>query len=251
MGHHDAMTPAQQPASTPDHEDVPAGTAGSGTPTLPSAADLGWVVCIAAAKAAVLALAVDAFVNSNEPRFRGKGMRLRAVGYTGTMLLVPIVWRIRGRHAPYPRELDLAITLPLLADAGGNAVGIYQRAHVDDAIHFANGALLASVVGTLASPRVRTPWEAFGVAASVGTAAAAGWEILEWIGLKLGARGMHLTYDDTMQDLIETSAGAVLGGIVALLRHPARLRQIPGGEGDPVVAERPNSAPRHGQAAAR
>ncbi len=74
-------------------------------------------------------------------------MRVRAVGYTGSLLVVPVVWRLRGRQDPYPRELDLAVTLPLLGDAAGNAVGIYQRAHVDDAIHFANGAILASVVG--------------------------------------------------------------------------------------------------------
>ena len=47
--------------------------------------------------------------------------------------------RLRGRPQPYPREIDLAGTPPLLVDAGGNAIGIYQRAHVDDLIHFADG----------------------------------------------------------------------------------------------------------------
>jgi hypothetical protein len=74
------------------------------------------------------------------------------------------------------------------------------------------------------------------VATSVGVAAAAGWEIFEWVAMKLGAKGMDLTYDDTMADLIETSAGALLGGLVTLLRHPARLRRIPGRAGDPIVA---------------
>ena len=202
----------------------------------PSPADVAWFAAIATVKAVVVALAVDAFVNSDSPRYRGKGMRLRAIGYAGTMLAVPIAWRLRGRDDRYPRELDLAMTLPLLADAGGNAAGIYQRAHVDDAIHFANGALLASVVGALWSPRARTAWEAAALASAVGVAAAAAWEIAEWTGLKLGAEGMDLTYDDTMADLIETSAGALLGGLVTLLRHPVRLRRLPGREGDPIVA---------------
>ncbi|MEP6639583.1 MAG: hypothetical protein ABJC39_09570, partial [Chloroflexota bacterium] len=103
---------------------------------------------IAAVKATIIALAIDAFRNSNSPRFSGKAMRVRAVGYTASLLLVPLVWRLRGRDEAYPRELDLAVSLPLLADATGNAVGLYQRAHVDDAIHFANGALLTAVVGT-------------------------------------------------------------------------------------------------------
>jgi hypothetical protein len=124
-------------------------------------------------------------------------------------------------------------------DAGGNAIGIYRRAHVDDLIHFADGALVASVVGALATPRVRTPWEAAGVGALAGGAAAGLWEIGEWIGLKLGAKGMDLSYDDTMTDLIETMAGAALGGVVTLLRHPSRLRRIPGATGDPLLEPHP------------
>lgn len=204
----------------------------------PTVSDLAWLAGIGAVKAVIVALAVDAFVNSDTPRFSGKGMRIRAVGYAGTMLLVPALWRLAGRRGDYPRALDLAVTLPILADAGGNAVGIYQRAHVDDAIHFANGAILTSVVGAVVTPRARTSWEAAGVAAAIGTSAGAAWEIAEWIGLKLGARGMNLSYDDTMADLIETTGGALLGGLVTLLRHPARLRRLPGSPADPVVVRR-------------
>jgi len=201
----------------------------------PGLADIGWMAAITAVKAAIVALAVDAFVNSDKPRFQGKAMKVRALGYTGALLVVPTVWRAMGRKERYPRELDLLVALPLLADAGGNAVGMYQNAHVDDAIHFANGALLAGVLGTLAQPRTRTAWEAGAVATSAGVAAAAGWEMFEWLAMKLGAKGMDLSYDDTMADLIETSAGAVLGGVVTLLRHPARLRRVPGRSGDPIV----------------
>jgi hypothetical protein len=220
-------------AGTPAAVDV--ATMPDGGPRPPSIADVAWFGAIAAAKALVIAVALDAFLNSESPRYSGKGMRLRAIGYAGSLLVVPVAWRLRGRKDPYPRELDLAVTLPLLADAGGNAVGIYQRAHVDDAIHFANGALLAGVVGALVSPRTKTPWEAAGAAAAVGTSAAAVWEIAEWIGLKVGARGMNLSYDDTMADLIETSAGAVLGGLVTLLRHPVRLRRVPGRGADDLM----------------
>jgi len=202
----------------------------------PTPADVAWTAAITAAKAAIVALAVDAYVNSTSPRYSGKAMKVRAIGYAAGLFVVPVAWRLRGRPEPYPRELDLALTLPLLVDAGGNAVGVYQRAHVDDLIHFADGALLSSVVGALVTPRVKTSWEAAGVAAMAGTAAAGVWEIAEWIGLKLGARGMDLTYDDTMADMIETSAGALLGGLVTLLRHPSRLRKVPGRGADPVVA---------------
>ena len=207
----------------------------SDAPPPPTPGEVVWVATITAAKATVIALAMDAFVNSTSPRYSGKAMRVRAIGYTAGLFLVPVAWRLRGRPQPYPRELDLAVTLPLLVDAGGNAIGIYQRAHVDDLIHFADGALLSSVVGALVTPRVKTSWEAAGVAAATGTAAAGLWEIGEWVGLKLGAKGMALTYDDTMTDLIETTAGAVLGALVTLLRHPSRLRRVPGRAADPVV----------------
>lgn len=213
-------------------------TTGTGTeiaPPPPTAPDVAWVGAIALIKAAVVALAIDAFINSDSPRFRGKGMRLRALGYAGALVLVPAIWRLRGRHEPYPRELDLLVALPLLGDAAGNAVGIYQRAHVDDAIHFANGALFSAVVGALATPRVRTSWEAAAFAATAGTASAAVWEILEWTGLRFGAKGMDLSYDDTMEDLIETAAGAVLGGLITLLRHPVRLARVPGRGGEPLL----------------
>jgi len=210
----------------------------------PTPADLAMTAAIATVKATVIALAIDAFLNSNAPRYHGKGMRLRAIGYTGGMLLVPVAWRIMGRKDPYPRALDLAVTLPLLVDAGGNAIGIYRRAHVDDLIHFADGALVASIVGALVTPRVRTSWEAAGVAAASGTAAAGIWEIGEWIGLKLGAKGMDLSYDDTMTDLIETTAGALLGAVVTLLRHPSRLRRVPGRAGDRLLEVHPHG-PAH------
>jgi hypothetical protein len=206
------------------------------SPPPPTPIEIAWIAATAVAKASVLALAIDAFVNSDTERFSGKGMRLRAIGYAGGLLLVPVAWRLRGRPEPYPRELDLAMTLPLLFDAAGNAVGIYQRAHVDDLVHFANGALVASVVGAIAGPRVRTSWEAAAVAAAASGAFAGLWEIAEWLGLKAGARGMNLSYDDTMADLIETMAGGWLGALVTLLRHPSRLGNVPGRRGDAVVA---------------
>jgi hypothetical protein len=233
MGHHWQVTNETRPAPPPsDTASAPAEPAATRTPT---PGDVAWVAAIAAVKATVVALAIDAFLNSDQPRYHGKGMRLRAIGYAGGMLLVPVAWRIRGRKDPYPRALDLAVTLPLLVDAGGNAIGIYRRAHVDDLIHFADGALVASVVGALATPRVRTSWEAAAAATTAGTAAGGLWEIAEWIGLKLGAKGMDLTYEDTMTDLLETSAGAVLGGIITLLRHPSRLRRVPGGPGEALL----------------
>ena len=69
----------------------------------PTPADVGWIAAISAAKAAVIALAIDAWVNSSAPRYSGKAMRVRALGYAGGLIAVPLVWRLQGRPQPYPR----------------------------------------------------------------------------------------------------------------------------------------------------
>ena len=76
-----------------------------------------------AAKVATVVFAVDALAHHAEPRLRGKAIRTRAIGYTAALFLVPLAWRLLpGARGPYPRTLDLAVTLPLLADAGGKGV---------------------------------------------------------------------------------------------------------------------------------
>jgi hypothetical protein len=242
MRHHDTVTTEQsavlEDGATSSAEANPPASPAPAAPTarLPTPGDLAWIAAITAAKGTVVALAVDAFLNSDSARYHGKGMRLRAIGYTGGLLIAPVAWRVRGRKEPYPRALDLAITIPLLVDAGGNAIGMYRSARMDDLVHFLDGAIVSSVVGALATPRTRTSWEAAGVGALAGGALAGIWEIGEWIGMKLGARGMDLSYDDTMVDLVETMAGGLLGAAVTLLRHPSRLRRVPGRPGDPVLA---------------
>src|SRR5690349_18905522 len=98
--------------------------------------DRALAAAIVAAKAATIACAIDGFVNADTPRLRGKGIRLRAFGYTGALLLVPAIWRILPDRGRYPRGLDLAVTLPLLIDAAGNALDLYNDAHLDDVVHF-------------------------------------------------------------------------------------------------------------------
>lgn len=176
-----------------------------------------------AAKAATVGFGIDALLHHQEPRLRGKAIRTRAVGYTAALLLVPLAWRLLpGRRGPYPRLLDLAVTLPLLADAGGNAFGIYQRARVDDAVHVANAAILAGVSGSLIAPNVDEPWQAALAGGAIAIAGETLWETLEYIAWRLGQEGMDLTYEDTMDDIIGTWIGAVAGALYILTRAPRR-----------------------------
>ena len=112
--------------------------------------------------------------------------------------------------------------MPLLADAAGNAFGVYERARVDDAVHAANAALLAAVSGSLIAPHVDEPWQAALSGGAIAIAGETAWETLEYIAWRLGQDGMDLTYEDTMDDIIGTWVGAVAGALFVLARGPRR-----------------------------
>lgn len=180
----------------------------------------GLAIAVVVAKAMTLIFAVDAFVNANSPRLRGKAIRTRAIGYVGTLLIVPIIWRLIPDRGRYPRALDLAVTVPLLLDAGGNALDMYEDAHVDDLVHLANAAIVSGIAGALVAPHVDERWQAALAGAGVSIVGATGWELMEYGALRLGANGMDLTYADTMADLAEGVLGAMLGAFFTLTRVP-------------------------------
>src|SRR4029079_12891873 len=109
-------------------------------------------VALIGAKTATVVCAIDALLHADTPRLRGKAMRTRAIGFFGGVALVPTLWSILPDHGRYPRGLDLAVTTPLLIDALGNAFGLYERAHLDDVVHFLNAGIVSGVAGAL-SPR--------------------------------------------------------------------------------------------------
>ena len=171
-----------------------------------------------AAKAVTVACAIDAILNADSPRLRGKAIRTRALGYTLGLFIVPAVWRLLPDRGAYPRALDLAVTVPLLLDAGGNALGLYEEAHVDDVVHLANAAIVSGVAGAVFAPRVDERWQAALAGAGVAIAAETAWELMEYGAWRLGADGMNLTYEDSMDDLAESWVGAVLGALFTLTR---------------------------------
>ena len=192
-------------------------------------------VTIVAAKAVTVAFAVDAFVNADSPRLRGKAIRTRAFGYAGALLVVPVLWWLVPDRGRYPRALDLAVTIPLLLDAGGNALGLYEEAHIDDAVHVANSAIVSGVAGALIAPQVDERWQAALIGAGVSVTAEAAWELAEYGAMKLGADGMDLTYEDTMADLAEGFLGAAIGALFTLTRvQRARTARVRRGWREPL-----------------
>jgi len=204
------MTPNPDPEGEAAPEQAP-------KPTL---RDRVLAVLIVGSKVATIAFGVDALINHRSKRLRGKAIRTRAIGYVAGLFIVPLIWRLLPDRGRYPAELDLAVTTPLFLDAAGNAFGVYERAHIDDVVHVANSAIVAGVAGALFAPRVDERWQAALAGAGVAVAAESAWESWEYVAWRLGADGMNLTYEDTMDDIIEGFVGAGLGALFALTRAP-------------------------------
>jgi hypothetical protein len=181
-------------------------------------------VAVLAAKAAVLGFAIDAFVNHDSPRLRGKAIRIRAIGFAGATLVVPLAWRLLPGRARYPRGLDLAISVPLLLDAGGNAFGLYDDAHIDDVVHVANSAIITAVVGSVVAPYVDERWHAAAAGAAVSIVGESAWEIMEYSAMRAGANGMDLSYGDTVGDMADGFVGAIIGAVFTMMRLPRARR---------------------------
>jgi hypothetical protein len=150
-------------------------------------------------------------VTSGLERFNGKAMLARALTYPLAALIVPVVWRLRGRPPPYPHLIDALIVLPFLIDTGGNVLDLYSTWWFDDVAHFLNWSILVSAFA-LALRRTRLGLLAsWSIAVGFGAATEILWELGEYTVMKLGSSGLQLTYEDTIGDLALGGAGTLLG----------------------------------------
>ena len=60
----------------------------------PAWLDRALEVLIVDAKAATIACAIDAVMHADSTRLRGKAIRTRAIGLTGGLFIVPVLWRL-------------------------------------------------------------------------------------------------------------------------------------------------------------
>ena len=87
------------------------------------------------------------------------------------------------------------------------------------------GMLVLARTGVVAHPSAEsTPsFVAIALAATLGLALSALWEIVEWLGHNLVDEAIFVDYDDTIGDIVAGGAGAVLAG---LLVATVRLERV-------------------------
>lgn len=173
-------------------------------------------------KAAVVGLSLYPLIRPNASHFAGKAMGVRAIVYPATTLLIPAIWWLSGRPGPYPFLADIALGLPFIIDGAGNVLGLFAIKGFDAIPHATGWFLLSLAFGLAIAPLAGEPWIAFGLIVGFGAAVDIIWEIGEFLLMKSGASGLQLTYENTIQDLGFSLAGAVFAGIVvATILWPA------------------------------
>jgi hypothetical protein len=174
-----------------------------------------------AGKATALAFSIEPVLHPKARKFHGKAMRIRALGYFGMLLAVPVGWLASGRRVSYPIGADLALTVPLLLDSGGNALGIYDSDNIDDLVHFTNTAILSTAFGVAISPHVDSRWKAGAATTAFGVTGELAWELMEYTADAIGFDGLNLSRADTLGDIGEAVLGAILAGAITTIRWKA------------------------------
>ncbi len=169
------------------------------------------------------------FLFPDLPRFEGKAWPLRAMTYPLAALVVPVVWLIKRPDLKYPHLADALLALPFVVDLAGNAANLFDTlTYTDDALHFLNWFFLVAAVSVFVAPLGFPRWNRIILGVGVGSFAIVCWEAVEYLLMLSGATGLHLSYADTMGDLVLSTAGGAVGAIaVALLRvgEPTRLKR--------------------------
>ena len=188
-----------------------------------------WLVL---AKLALASLLVTGALFPTVGGFAGKGMAFRLPLFLLPALVIPAIRLLRrGGTSPYPVALDAGLTLPFLLDTAGNAFGLYDTVDVtDDVLHFVNWALLFGGV-TTALPRGAVPkWIVWAAGSGLSVIGIIGWEVAEYAVMQSGVAGLHLTYGDTLGDLVLSTLGGCAGALAAV----RWLRPEPPGRSGPA-----------------
>jgi hypothetical protein len=111
--------------------------------------------------------------------------------------------------------VDALVVLPFLIDVRGNALDLNDSIEsFDDIAHLVNWAILVTGFGAFAVALSIPRLVAAGLAVGFGASTHILWELAEYLAMRFGTSGLHLTYEDTIGDLALSFAGSVVGGVV-------------------------------------
>lgn len=174
--------------------------------------DVGLVLDLGV-KAGVVVFAILPLLRPESSHFQGKAMGVRAWLYPLATLVIPAIWLAAGRPDPYPIGADIALALPFLVDAASNVLGLFAIRGFDAIPHSTGWFFLSVAFGLGIAPLVPERWIAFGLVLGFGAVVDILWEAGEFAMMRSGASGLELTYENTIQDLVMSLSGALVGAI--------------------------------------
>jgi hypothetical protein len=132
-----------------------------------------------------------------------------------SIVVIPMVWTLRGKRPPYPHLADLLLALPFIIDLGGNALDFYNTVvWFDDVAHAVTWMFLVLAIGSLILRLGLEPWITTALSIGFGAVSHILWEIIEFVAMWVGSPGLQLTYEDTIGDLALSLCGTVIAGLV-------------------------------------
>lgn len=170
-----------------------------------------------AVKILLISFLISGLIFSDLPRFEGKGWPIRVVVYPISAMIIPFLCLIRRPVRRYPHLADTFLVLPFLVDTLGNVANLFDTIEAtDDVIHFLNWTFLVSAI-TVCLPPKYPSWNRMMIGSGFGAYSIVVWELAEWIIMQSGTTGLNLTYQDTVGDLLLSTAGGTVGAVLVVL----------------------------------
>jgi len=151
------------------------------------------------------------------PQFQGKAIGARLILYPAAGLIVPVIWWLFSKKSPFPHLVDILVVLPFIIDSGGNALNLYNTTEFYDRFaHWFNWMSLTVAFGSAVSICKITRVNVASLAIGFGAVTHILWEVGEFVVMQMGASGLQLTYTDTLEDLILSFFGTVIGSLLVV-----------------------------------
>ena len=157
-------------------------------------------------------------------RLDGKGWPARAAGYPLSSVVMGAIWLVRGQKGRFPYIPTTLLVTPFILDLLGNLFRFFDTVqNFDDFLHFVNWMFLCAAFVAMFDPANLASWNRAALGTGFGAFAIILWEFLEYLIMQSGTTGLHLSYEDTVTDLLLSSSGGLIGSLDMVRLLPKRV----------------------------
>ena len=157
-------------------------------------------------------------------RLDGKGWPARAAGYPLSSVVMGAIWLVRGQKGRFPYIPTALLVTPFILDLLGNLFRFFDTVrNFDDFLHFVNWMFLCAAFVAMFDPANLASWNRAALGTGFGAFAIILWEFLEYLIMQSGTTGLHLSYEDTVTDLLLSSSGGLIGSLAMVRLFPKRV----------------------------